>query len=227
MNIVNRVVLVVLLLAAMLLCTTVMVVPVGVFDALARQFDAMADFLDAIRLVVRLPLGILFALVLDIILILLIVLEVRRPARKSIQVEKTAGGEVLIAVDSIADRLRYEIDQLPAVLRTKTAVSGRRGGVVVELDVEMATGINVPEKAEQMVETARQVVEEKMGLKLARPPKVNLRVVSYPKAPKPVPAPPTPSVREERSPSPLVPDTPVEGVEEFEPWSGGGSSSHE
>jgi len=34
------------------------------------------------------------------------------------------------------------------------------------------------------VETARRVVEEKMGLKLARPPKVNLRVVPYPKAPK-------------------------------------------
>jgi len=55
---------------------------------------------------------------------------------------------------------------------------------LVELDVETASGINVPEKSGQILEMARQVVEEKMGLKLARPPKVNLRVVPYPKTPK-------------------------------------------
>ena len=184
MNVVNRVAMVILLLVLMLLCTTILVVPVWVFDAVAQQLAMLADFLDSFQWYVRVPLGILFALVLDIIFILLILLEVRRPTRKSIRVEKTAGGEVLISVASIADRLKYEVDQLSSVLRTKTTVSGKRGSVVVELDVETATGINVPEKADQIVEMARQVVEEKMGLKLARPPKVNLRVVPYPKAPK-------------------------------------------
>ena len=185
MNAVNRVVLVILLLVAMVLCTVVMVVPVWVFDAVARQSVALVDYLSSQPLYVLLPLGVTFAVVLDIIFIFLIYLEVRRPARKSIRVEKAAGGEVLVSVASIADRMKYEVDQLSSILRTRPSVSGKRGSVVVELDVETATGVNVPEKAEQIVETARQVVEEKMGLKLARPPKVNLRVMPYPKTPQP------------------------------------------
>jgi len=185
MNAVNRVVLVISLLVAMVLCTVVMVVPVWVFDAVARQSVALVGYLSSQPLYVLLPLGITFAVVLDIIFIFLIYLEVRRPARKSIRVEKAAGGEVLVSVASIADRMKYEVDQLSSILRTRPSVSGKRGGVVVELDVETATGINVPEKAEQIVEMARQVVEEKMGLKLARPPRVNLRVVPYPKTPPP------------------------------------------
>jgi hypothetical protein len=185
MDAVNRVVFVILLLVAMVLCTVVMVVPVWVFDAVARQSAALVDYLSSQPLYVLLPLGIIFAVVLDIIFIFLIYLEVRRPARKSIRVEKAAGGEVLVSVASIADRMKYEVDQLSSILRTRPSVSGKRGGVVVELDVETATGVNVPEKAEQIVETARQVVEEKMGLKLARPPRVNLRVVPYPKTPQP------------------------------------------
>jgi len=185
MNGVNRVVAVILLLVAIVLCTITLVAPVWVFDAIARQSAALVDLLSSLQWYVTLPLGILCALILDVVFVLLIILEMRRPSRKSIRVEKTAGGEVLVSVASIADRLRYEVDQLPGVLRTRPKVSGKRGGVVVELDVETSAGINVPEKSEQILETAQQVVKEKMGLKLARPPKINLRAVPYPKAPKP------------------------------------------
>lgn len=187
MNAVNRVLVVILLLIAIPLCTMLLVLPVPVLEAVGGQLTALVDFLNRLQWYVRVPLGILFALTLDVIFILLIILEVRRPTPKAIRVEQTTGGEVLISVTSIADRLQYEIDQLSSVLRSRAKVSGKRGGVVVELDVETAAGIDVPQKAEQIVETARQVVEEKMGLKLARPPKVNLRAVPYPTAPKALP----------------------------------------
>jgi hypothetical protein len=196
MNAVNRVLLVVLSLVAIVLCTTALVVPVWLFDAVTRQLTALVDFLRSLRWYVRLPLGVLFALALDIVLVLLIVLEVRKPRTKAIHVQKTAGGEVMISVASIADRLKYEVDRLSGVLRTKPSVSGKRGGVVVELDVETAAGTVVPEKAERIIETAQKVVEEKMGLKLARPPKVKLRVVPYPKVSRA-------SVDEEETPSVL------------------------
>jgi hypothetical protein len=203
MNTVNRVFLVVLLLVAIVLCTLALVVPVRVFEAVARQSAALVDFLDRVRPLVRVSLGILFALVLDVIFVLLIVLEVRRSVPKAIRVKKTAGGEVMINVASIADGLRYEVDQLSTVLRSKSKVSGKRGGVVVELDVETA-GIDVPEKAEQIIETARRAVEDKMGLKLARPPKVNLRAVPYPGTPETPKAPSTPT----RPEIPSMPSTP-------------------
>jgi hypothetical protein len=183
MNTVNRVWIVILLLVAMVLCSVLLVAPVQVLSAVAQQSVALVDFLNSMRVFVRVGLGILFAAVLDIILVLFLIAEVRRPVQKAIRVKKTSGGEVQVSVNSIADRLKYEIDQLSSVLRTKPQVLAKRGGVVVELDVETAAEIDVPEKAEQIVETARRVVEEKMGLKLARPPKVNLRAVPYPSTP--------------------------------------------
>jgi hypothetical protein len=184
MNVVNRVWVVLTLLVAIPLCTILLVFPMPALEAIGLQSAALLDFVSRLQWYARLSLGILFAVALDIIFILLIVLEVRRPTPKAIRVKKTAGGEVQVSVGSIADRLKYEIDQLSSVLRTKPKVLAKRGGVVVELDVETAAEIDVPGKAEQIVATARRVVEEKMGLKLARPPKVKLRAVPYPSTPR-------------------------------------------
>lgn len=185
MNAVNRVLMVLILLVAIVLCSVVLVFPVRVLDAVAEQSADLVGLLNGLEWYVRLAMGIVVALIIDALLVFLIVLEVRRPSRKAIRVEKAAGGEVLIGVASIADRVRYEVDQLPGVLRTRPKVTGKRAGVVVELDVEGATTINVPEQAEQIVRVVQRAVEEDMGLKLARLPKVNLRVVPYPKTPKP------------------------------------------
>ncbi len=202
MNAVNRVLIVVLLLVAMVLCSVLLVTPMRVLSAVGQQSAALIDFLNSMRVFVRVGLGILFAAVLDIILVLFLIAEVRRPVQKAIRVKKTSGGEVQVSVNSIADRLKYEIDQLSSVLRTKPQVLAKRGGVVVELDVETAAEIDVPQKAEQIVETARRVVEEKMGLKLARPPKVNLRAVPYPSTPsKPkISAPAVPEIAPDTTP---------------------------
>lgn len=200
MNTVNRVVIVVLLLIAMVLCSLSFVVPMRVLTMVSQQSAGLVDFLDRVRPVVRLPLGILFALTADLVLLLLVFLEMRRPRRKAIRVQQTTGGEVMMSVDSIAERLNYEIDRLPGVLRSKTFVSSKRGGVVVELDVKMAADSNIPQKAERIVDAAREVVEETMGLKLARPPKVSLRAVPRPRpgAPeKPEEQPPSVSAAEE------------------------------
>ncbi len=189
MNTVNRVVMVILLLVAMVLCTVSLLVPVPVFDAVTQQSAALVEYLKSLTWYARLFWGIIFALTLDVIFGLFFFLEVRRPKSKAIRAEKAAGGEVQVSVASIADRLRYEIDQLPGVLRVKSKVSAKRGGVVIELDVETVAEINVPEKAGQIVEKARQVMEEKMGLKLARPPKVNLHAVPHTGAPSSPPPP--------------------------------------
>jgi len=184
MNTVNRVLVVVLLVIAIPLCTILLVLPMPALGAVEGQLTALVSFLDRLQPFVRVALGILFALTLDVIFVLLIAFEVRRPRPKAIRVKQAAGGEVQIIATSIADRLEYETNLLAGVLRSKAKVSAKRQGVVVELDVETAAGVDVPEKAGQIIETARRVVEEKMGLKLARPPKVNLRAIPYPTTPK-------------------------------------------
>jgi hypothetical protein len=188
MNVLNRLVIVILLVAIMVFGTILLVAPVPILDwanawlAYAIRYFEMSEPYSAAWIWQK-ALGILFAVVLDVILLLLIIAEVRRPRRKAIRVEKSSGGDVMISIPSIADQLKYEIDQLAGVLRVRPKVSGKRRGVVVKLDVQTAAGIDVPERAERIVETARVVVEEKMGLRLARPPKVSLRAVPHPRTP--------------------------------------------
>ncbi|MGD8967486.1 MAG: alkaline shock response membrane anchor protein AmaP [Anaerolineae bacterium] len=177
MNTFNRVVLVILLLVGMVLCSFVLVLPMPTLRAIALQADGLADFLSGIRPVALLPIGILLALIVDLIGVLLIILEVRRPAPQSISIAQAAGGRVTLSVASLADQLKTEVGQLPDVLQVKPRVSAKRSGVVVELDAKIAAEAGVPNKAEGIVETVRRVVEQKMGLKLARPPKVNIEAV--------------------------------------------------
>lgn len=177
MNTLNRVVLVILLLAVMVLCSFVLVVPVATLRVVGEQAGLLADWVRRIRPVFRLPIGIVLALIVNVIAILLIVLEVRRPARESITVEHGAEGEVTLSIASIADQLKAEINQLPEVLKAKPRVSAKRNGVVVEVDAQIAAQTGVPGKAERIVEAVRRVVEEGMGLKLARPPKINIESI--------------------------------------------------
>ena len=188
MNVLNRVLIVILLLVVIVSCSIVLVAPVSAFGWISGWSRYLTRYFGTVEAYTpawfgQKALGVLFALALDIVLVLIIILEVRRPAPKAIRVERAAGGEVMVSVASISDRLKYEIDQLGGVLRVKPKVSAKRRGIVVELDVQTAAGIDVPERADRIVETARLVVEEKLGLRLARPPKVSLRTVRYPRTP--------------------------------------------
>jgi hypothetical protein len=102
MNTMNRALIVILLLVAIVLCSVLLVAPVRVLGAVAQQSVALVDFLNSMRTFVRVGLGILFAAVLDIILVLFLIAEVRRPAQKAIRVKKTSGGEVQVSVNSPA-----------------------------------------------------------------------------------------------------------------------------
>jgi len=185
----------------MVLCTLSLIMPMQALEIISQQVDLLVDFLGRLRSVVRVPLGILLALTVDLILLLLILFEVRRPKPRTIRVKETSGGEVTMNATSIADRLEYEIDLLPGALQSKPKISAKRGGVVVEVDVEMAAELRAPEQAEHIVQTTRQVVQDEMGLELARPPKINLRAVPRPKAPA------------KRKSRPSVPDVPEEKKE--------------
>lgn len=185
MNTVNRVVLVILLLAVMVVCSFVLVLPVETLRTVAQLSRALADSLGLVRPVVRLPVGILLAVVVNVVAMVLIILEVGRRAPTSIKVEQVTGGEATLGVSSIADQLRAEVKQLPGVMQVKPKVSARRKGVVIEIDAKIAAESGVHGEAEKIVETARRVVEEKMGLRLARPPKVNIEAVRPPRGEEP------------------------------------------
>jgi hypothetical protein len=96
-------------------------------------------------------------------------------------VRQVKGGEAQIAINSVVGQLEYHLDPLPGVLDVKPNVIAQRGGVGVELEVEMAADANMPANIEEISAIARRVVEEEMGLKLKGKPKLNLRTVPSPR----------------------------------------------
>jgi hypothetical protein len=220
MNTFNRVVIIILLLLAMVVCSFTLVLPVQTLRTVALQANGWADFLDQRIIPLALQvIGIFLALIVDLVAVLLIILEVRRPAARSITVQQAAGGRVTLSIASIVDQLKIEVGRLPEVLQVKPQVTAKRDGVLVNLDAKIEAEAGLANKAERIVETVRHLVEQKMGLKLVRPPKVNLEVVR-PTRPAPLPeeapfspppsVPAAPAEETPSSPAPSVPAAPLE-----------------
>jgi len=184
MNAVNRII--VILMVLLLICATILVVaaPVRSFDVSAGFFKWLSataqDYQERNwplwtigRVVVGAVIGILF--------LLLLWLECRRKRVRIIRAQKLEGGESFITVDSVSQRLAYTIDQLPDVVRAVPRVSryGRNG---LELDIVLETSpeIDVPSKTEEVLQVTKEVITERMGLKLGKV-QVKIRHAPYPK----------------------------------------------
>ena len=86
-----------------------------------------------------------------------------------------------MTTDSIARRLAYNIDQLAEVISVKPKVTARGKGVHVRLNVETGPEIDVPAKTEEISKVAKEVIEERMGLKLAGKLEISIKHTPYPK----------------------------------------------
>ncbi len=191
MNIFNRVVVVLDIVLTMIIVTLLLLFPqqgLMMIQATAKSLLDLGarirpEFVSLFRAIL-----ILIAVFVDVALVALLIAEFRGPRRKYIRVASITGGHVSVTIDSIAGRLRYHIDPLPDVLAVKPRVSRKGDGVALALEIEAMADINVPRKAEEVLEITRQVIEDKLGLKLAGKPQVIIRTITAPSGapPKPV-----------------------------------------
>lgn len=184
MNTFNRIVVILMFLLLFVIVTIGLVALPESLRVLKSAVDSTLDTVNRVRpggvyLTFRVLL-ILCALFIDALLIGLLLWEVRGPARRHIRVKRVGGGEVMVTAESIAERLQFHLDQLADVINVKVKVSPRAGGVDVEVFVQTGVDVNVPDKAEQVLEVTRQVVEDKMGLVLARKPRVSIHAMPTP-----------------------------------------------
>jgi hypothetical protein len=185
-NTFNRIVMILLILAAFFVVTIGLFVPAESLAVIRGVADNTLYTMNRIRpefILSFRALLILCAVFIDALLVGLLVLEVRGPARHTLRVQRVGGGEVAVTAESLVERLQYQIDQLADVIGVRARVTPRGGGVDVEVNLQTGADVNVPEKAEQVLEITRQVVEDKMGLKLARKPRVNVHAMPTPGVP--------------------------------------------
>jgi len=168
-NAFNRVVVILLLLFTMVVSAIFFVVPGHLLRTVIpflQQLEANLAAMTGVRAWLRLAVGLVFAFLVWAFCAAILWLEVRRPRAKTIKVQKVSGGEAELVTDSIASRLEYHIDQLADVIKVKPIISPGRKGVKVELQLETTPEIEVPMKTEEVQQLTKDIIENRMGLKL-------------------------------------------------------------
>ncbi len=182
MNTFNRIVMIFLLVVLLIVSLIATVVPFAVLDALIRFLMTTRSGLESMYragpLVFMLAqAGIILALA--IIIGTLLVLEIRRGKPPVVKVTTPEGKQAAILVDSVAMRLRYHLDQLADVIDVVPQVKAKGDLVNVTVEVITSPDVNVPMKTQEILHLLREVVEERMGLKLGRAD-VRIKHAPYP-----------------------------------------------
>jgi uncharacterized alkaline shock family protein YloU len=169
-NAFNRIVVILLLLSIMVMSAILFIVPMQVLDMVVTFLQKIQATLESSMsgpaALLRIGGGLVFTFFIWVICGALLWLEVRRPRTKTIKVQKVSGGEAELTTDSIASRLEYNIDQLADVNKVKPTISSGRKGVLVDLELETNPEIEVPMKTEEVQQLTKDIIENRMGLKL-------------------------------------------------------------
>jgi hypothetical protein len=181
MNTFNRVVIVILLLILIPLLSVFFVIPHNVLYNVGGWMQDLGTQLSAWTGWLRLLLGIVLALVFDVVAAFLIYLEVRRPRKRFIHVQQRSGGEVRLAVESIVQKIKYQLEPMPNVIKVDPKVQAKGNKVSANVKVTVAPEGNVPEMAAELVENVKQVLTTDLGLNVAGEPQVEMTVATAPR----------------------------------------------
>jgi uncharacterized alkaline shock family protein YloU len=183
MNIFNRLVIILLILVAMVAIPLALILPEQAAYVLrygADLIDVNLDWLSTLtptaELGVRILLGAV-GLVVFLVGVLFLVLEVIRFRRNTVKL-RDGSGELMM--DGVSGHLSYYVDLLPDVMNVKPRVQSKGKSVEVSLYVETAPDVSIPDKTAEVKETARKVLEEKLGLRISKEIQVLIKPVSHP-----------------------------------------------
>ena len=183
MNVFNRLVVILLLLLIIIATALIIIVPQESFRLAALISDLLrqrsADYIGGPDRLLFAGGRVIVGGAVVMLCLILLWLEIRRPRKRTIRTQKLAGGEAHITVASIEQRLAYNIDQLPDVVKVTPHISGKSRGVDIDLLLETSPDIDVPMKTEEVLEVTREVIGERMGLKLGKV-QVKIKHAPYP-----------------------------------------------
>jgi len=171
MNFINRLLVIVGLLGAIALMPILIVVLIFFRPGLVDTVNNVARGLVSgpnVVLVQATCVGL--AVLVFVVAILLLFLELQRPSTRRLRVQSVTDGQVELTADAIMHRLEHAILQVVDVAKAKPRVVSASKGNVVDLFVELETSpeVNVPQKTQEVIVAAKQVMEEQLGLKVGK-----------------------------------------------------------
>ena len=178
MNWLNRAVIVIACLVLMVVLTVLFVFPHTLLEGLGRWMMDWGIYFGRQETWARLGVGIALAVVVDILLLVVIFLEVRRNRQRYLRVQKVAGGMATISVESVTELLQYRLDPLPGVITVVPEIRAKGNKVDARVEVGMSRGSNVPETAGMLIKVVQSVLTDELGMQIAGRPEVQVTVLT-------------------------------------------------
>ena len=170
MNLFNRLLIVFELLVVIVLSPIVIALVLVSRTTIQRLIEPTlqnltAETMNASQVICVGVLALLFAFA-----ILLLLLEYPRSTGRRLRIQSVQGVEVSITSDAITQQLEYSLDALTDVVKVRAQVqsAGKDKGVDVFVDLWTTPDVDVKGKTEEAVGVARQVIEDRLGLKVNR-----------------------------------------------------------
>ena len=177
MNVLNRILMVLLILA--LLAAVVFLVRDPLAVAMFVQTWA-ARFWELLFVQQFYQYFLIGMGVLGLILLLLLWGELRRGRRKTVRIRNKLG-KANLDVQSVMQSLEYRIDELAGVRKVHPKVVSRGSDVDVTIDLDTSPSVNVPVLTQQIMELCRDIVETQLGVKIHGKVQVNITHEPYPR----------------------------------------------
>ena len=176
MDLANRLIIVLL---ALLLMFAVAVVILLAWAAAPDSVERLSDFVQFLddhaedngsRVILTLG-GIVVALVALVV----VIAELTPSQAERVPVRDVKAGDALLSTDAIAQRLQQEVSMVPHVTQTKAIVAARGKGVEVDLELHVDPETNLALTSEEACRAVENLLNSRLSVEMARPPRLNLR----------------------------------------------------
>ena len=171
MNVFNRIVVVLLLIALLAGAILLALMPAQAVQMMQRGVTSVSNFLSSAENSAYwlFILGRVVLVVVALVLIGWLLWRELKPSRpKTVKLYTESGSKATITTESVERRLAWHIDQLADVITVTPTVTAAGKAVNVSLSVETRPEIDVPMKTDEIVGVVREVVTERMGLQIGK-----------------------------------------------------------
>ena len=174
MNVFNRIVVLLLLVAVIAAATAVAVltwtIPNKTINWLADAVQWMDDN-DGDTEKALLTAG---AIVVGLLALIALVVEVLPRRRNDVRIIDVQGAQASLSTAAVAQRLEEAVRQVPHVADTKAYVRARRKGVEVDMDLHVDPDANLADVTGAASTAIRDVLSSRMHVALVAPPRTRL-----------------------------------------------------
>lgn len=162
MNLFNRILVSLVLLAFIVATLLMSLLPRPMIDALQALLASSAQGLDSTTQLAGAAIGLLAAGAA----LLLLLAELKPPARHSVVVAEGAAGTAELTNDSVSLRVKRAAEAIGGVREASPTVHSRGKAVDVLLRLSTDPDIDLPEKSQEVLQAVRAEIENKMGIQI-------------------------------------------------------------